>query len=95
MATATSASATCRRAASTCVATTSSCRSRRSAPIIATRRLLQEALRTLAEGGKPRGADASYHGIRAFEKLLPEGTAWRDAIIPSMYAPVEELLAAR
>jgi hypothetical protein len=37
------------------------------------------------EGGDPPGADASYHGIRAIEKVLPPDSDWRDPILPEAY----------
>jgi hypothetical protein len=62
--------------------------------IIATRRLLQEALRALMEGGTPRGVGDSYHNVRAMEKVLPEG-AWRPALVPEMDPREAQLAGSR
>ena len=54
--------------------------------IIATRKLLIEATRDVAEGGTPRGADTtSYYNVRAIEKIFDGKLAWRDVMLPEMY----------
>ena len=63
--------------------------------IIATRRLLMEAVRELQEGGTPKGLGETYHHIRAFEEVLKPGTVWRDAIIPPMYPQGQQLAGVR
>ncbi len=60
--------------------------------IIATRRLLMEAVKVQREGGTPRGLGASYYDIRAMEKVLPSGP-WRPALVPEM-DPREKPVAA-
>jgi hypothetical protein len=53
--------------------------------IIATRRLLLEAVKTVERGGSPPAADTSYYHLRAIDRIVPEGEAWRDALVPLMY----------
>ena len=56
------------------------------AAIIATRKLLIEATRDVAEGGTPRGADTtSYYNLRAIEKVFDAAVPWRDVLLPEMY----------
>ncbi len=58
--------------------------------IIATRKLLIEATRDVAEGGNPRGAlTTSYCNVRAIEKVFDAAIPWRDVLLPEMY-PGEE-----
>jgi phenylpropionate dioxygenase-like ring-hydroxylating dioxygenase large terminal subunit len=56
--------------------------------IIAMRRLLLQAIKTVEAGGDPPAADASYWGIRAVERMVPEDQDWREVILPLMYGPV-------
>src|SRR6266478_2850070 len=60
--------------------------------IIATRRLLLDAVKTVQTGGNPPGADASYYSARAIEKIFPREDTWRRTVLPEMYA--EELPVA-
>jgi hypothetical protein len=60
--------------------------------IIATRRLLLEAVKTVREGGNPPGVDTSYYPARAIEKIFPREITWRETVLPEMYA--EEMPAA-
>jgi phthalate 4,5-dioxygenase oxygenase subunit len=47
--------------------------------IVAMRRLLLEAIKTVEEGGKPRGVDAeSYRMVRPHDRMVPKGQDWRD-----------------
>lgn len=62
--------------------------------IIAARRLLLEALRTMQEGGTPKGLGSTYYNVRAYEDVLKPGTAWREAIIPNMYPKGEATTVA-
>jgi phenylpropionate dioxygenase-like ring-hydroxylating dioxygenase large terminal subunit len=62
--------------------------------IIVARRLLLQAVKTVQEGGDPLGTDTSYYQARAIEQVLPKGVAWRDALLPAMYAVSEPLAAA-
>jgi len=60
--------------------------------IIATRRLLLDALKTVQAGGNPPGVDTSYYSARAIEKIFPRHDTWRRTVLPEMYA--EELPVA-
>lgn len=62
--------------------------------IIATRRLLLQAVKTVQEGGNPLGTDTNYYQARAIEQILPKGVAWRDALLPEMYPTIEPMAAA-
>jgi hypothetical protein len=53
--------------------------------IIATRRILLDAVRTVAEGGDPPGLGTSYYGLRAIEQVLPRDADWRAALGPRLY----------
>ena len=53
--------------------------------IITARRLLLDAARTVEDGGKPLGADESYYGIRAIERVFSREVPWRDVLLPEMY----------
>ena len=53
--------------------------------IITTRRLLLDAIKTVQRGGNPPATDTSYYALRAVERIVPEGTAWRDLLLPLMY----------
>ena len=53
--------------------------------IIAARKLLIEAVRTVQEGAPPRGAGDSYYNVRATEKIFARELAWRDVMLPEMY----------
>jgi phthalate 4,5-dioxygenase len=45
--------------------------------VIATRRLLLDAVRAVQSGGDPPALGPSYHTVRAIERLLPPGADWR------------------
>ena len=60
--------------------------------IIAARRLLLDAVKTVEAGGNPPGTDTSYYSARAIEKIFPRAETWRDTVLPEMYA--EELPVA-
>ena len=51
--------------------------------IIQARRLLLEAVKTVADDGTPRGVDPTYASLAAAEAVLPRGTDWRDADLPA------------
>jgi phthalate 4,5-dioxygenase oxygenase subunit len=53
--------------------------------IITARRLVLDAIRTVAEGGDPLGTDTSYHSIRAIEMIFARDIPWRDVLLPEMY----------
>jgi hypothetical protein len=45
-----------------------------------------QAASTVADGGDPPGTGDSYYGVRALERVLPQGVQWRDALMEEMYA---------
>jgi hypothetical protein len=53
--------------------------------IVAVRRMLLEASRTVADGGDPPGLGSSYYRVRAIENIVPNEVEWRDALMPEMY----------
>jgi phenylpropionate dioxygenase-like ring-hydroxylating dioxygenase large terminal subunit len=56
--------------------------------VIQARRLLLEAVRTVQEGGTPRGVGPSYYSLRAAEAIIPRSTDWRTLLAEE--APVGE-----
>jgi len=52
--------------------------------IIQARRLLLGAIKTVQQGGAPRGVEASYYTLRASEGVLPRDVDWREALTPEM-----------
>ena len=54
--------------------------------IIATRRLLLDAVKRVQAGGDPPGTDTSYYQARAIEKIFPRQETWRRTVLPEMYA---------
>jgi phenylpropionate dioxygenase-like ring-hydroxylating dioxygenase large terminal subunit len=53
--------------------------------VYAARELLLGAVKTVADGGSPPGADASYYNIRAIERVLPPDAHWLEALKEQMY----------
>ncbi|MCH7607528.1 MAG: Rieske 2Fe-2S domain-containing protein [Chloroflexi bacterium] len=53
--------------------------------VFAARKLLLDAIKTVADGGAPPGADESYYDIRAIEKLLPTDADWVAELKDQMY----------
>ena len=53
--------------------------------IIAARRLLSQAVRTVADGGVPLGAGDTYYHVRAADGVIPASTDWRAALRDDMY----------
>jgi phthalate 4,5-dioxygenase len=53
--------------------------------VVATRRLLLEAVDTVARGGDPRGTGPEYYEARAMEAVLSRDANWRSALIPLMH----------
>ncbi len=53
--------------------------------VIEMRKLLQQAIRTVGDGGDPAGTTDSYYEIRAAERVLPADEDWRPALLRSMY----------
>ena len=65
--------------------------------IIAMRRLLLQAVKSVQAGGSPPAVDTSYYTLRAVERMLADGDEWRDMLLPLMYpvsAPERELAGA-
>ena len=58
--------------------------------IIQARRLLLEAVRTVREGGTPRGVAPTYYALGAAEGVLPRDADWRTLLAPQA-APTEIL----
>jgi phenylpropionate dioxygenase-like ring-hydroxylating dioxygenase large terminal subunit len=52
--------------------------------IIQARKLLREAVRTVAAGGTPSGVGTSYYTMRAREAVLPREVDWRRELTPDM-----------
>jgi phthalate 4,5-dioxygenase oxygenase subunit len=52
--------------------------------IIQARRLLLGAIKTVREGGTPRGINPTYYTLRASEGVLPRDADWREALTPEM-----------
>ena len=50
--------------------------------VIQARRLLLEAVRSVADGDAPRGVGPSYYALRAAEATLPRDTNWRTLLAP-------------
>ena len=53
--------------------------------IIATRRLLEQAVRDVQEGGQPIGVAASYYNLRAMDRILPNDADWHAQMLDIMY----------
>jgi len=53
--------------------------------VITARRLLIEAVKTVEDGGVPKGVADSYYNLRAIEKVFTRGIPWRDVLDPEMY----------
>ena len=52
--------------------------------IIMARKLLVEAIKTVGDGGTPRGARDEYYNIRAIDRVLPADQPWQ-TLKPDMY----------
>ena len=52
--------------------------------IIAARKMLFDAVKTVQDGGSPPGTGASHHAVRATQQIVPKGTDWRTAVLPHM-----------
>jgi phthalate 4,5-dioxygenase oxygenase subunit len=50
--------------------------------VIQARRLLLEAVKTVADGGTPRAIAPTYGGLGAAEAVLPRDADWREASLP-------------
>lgn len=65
--------------------------------VIATRRLLLDAVKTVESGGDPPGIAPSYGRARAIEKVLPKSERWQDAMCEDVWGEwrPRELAGAR
>jgi phthalate 4,5-dioxygenase len=54
--------------------------------IIQARKLLRQAVKTVAAGGTPDGTGTSYYSLFAHEAVLPSGADWRSQVTPEMRA---------
>jgi hypothetical protein len=52
--------------------------------VVATRKLLLEAMETVERGGDPPGVGTSYYGARAAELVVPKAANWRGDLLPLM-----------
>jgi len=57
--------------------------------IIAMRRLLLQAVKSVQAGEDPPAVDTSYYQIRAVERMVADDEQWRDTILPLMYPASE------
>src|SRR5207253_8750857 len=62
--------------------------------VIAARKLLLQAIKTVQDGGDPPGVGTSYYSARGIEKIFPKTSTWRDAVLPEMYADEKSLVTA-
>lgn len=53
--------------------------------VVAGRRLLLQAVRTVSDGGDPIGTGTGYYQARAIEKIIPNGVRWQDDLLREMY----------
>ena len=53
--------------------------------IVVARRMLLQAARTVADGGDPPAVGTSYYRLRPVEKVVPNGTFGREALLPEMH----------
>ena len=53
--------------------------------IIATRKLLEQAIRVTQDGGDPVGVAPSYYHLRAADDVIPSDRDWREEIMAVMY----------
>jgi len=53
--------------------------------VMVARRMLMDAIKTVAEGGTPVGANDAYYHIRAIERVLPGEIDWRERLHPEIY----------
>jgi phenylpropionate dioxygenase-like ring-hydroxylating dioxygenase large terminal subunit len=52
--------------------------------VVATRKLLIEAVDTVRQGGDPPGVGTGYYEARAAELVVPQGSDWRRELLPLM-----------
>jgi len=54
--------------------------------IIAMRRMLVEAARSIEKGINPLGTGSEYYKLRAIDKILPDGVRWQEALKDEIHA---------
>ena len=59
--------------------------SRTDMAIVAARRLLLQAARTVDDGGDPPGLGTSCYRVRSIEQVVPNEARWREVFHPLMY----------
>jgi len=52
--------------------------------VVATRKLLLEAMEIVERGGDPPGTGTSYYEARAAELIVPQPGNWRSVLLPLM-----------
>ena len=53
--------------------------------LVTTRRVLEEAVSTVMDGGDPPGVAPTYYNARAAEGVIPYDVDWREALMDRMY----------
>src|SRR5581483_10262487 len=53
--------------------------------VVATRKLLLEAMETVENGGDPVGTGTGYYNARAAELVVRKANVWRDDLLPLMH----------
>ena len=53
--------------------------------IVTARKLLEEAVNIVTDGGDPPGIGPTYYNIRAVEGIIPYDADWREALMDRMY----------
>ena len=53
--------------------------------IVTARKLLEEAVNIVTDGGDPPGIGPTYYNIRAIEGIIPYDADWREALMDRMY----------
>ena len=53
--------------------------------VIAARKLLQQAVRTVSDGADPPGVAPTYYDLRAIDAILPKDVSWHEALCREMY----------
>ena len=59
--------------------------------IIAMRRVLLQAARSIGEGVNPPGTGSEYYKLRAIDKVLPSDSNWRDKLRDEILAASQKL----
>ena len=62
--------------------------------IVVARRLLEQAIEIVKDGGNLPGVAPTYYNIRSAEDVFPRDADWHEALITRMY-PVDPVAANR